>query len=169
MGGNAKTTQFLKECMADALIMLLKEKPFEKITVPEITDLAGVGRATYFRHFSKKEDLLIFKLTLLQNRWQEENVPKNVPQTVEEGMYHFFRFHADIRDLIKTIYERGLQFTVYQSFYRTLVPKQEDKILSYKSRFFSYAVLGMMDEWVNNDFRETPEELANLVSQFARL
>ena len=34
--GNAKTTEFLKECLADALIKLLKTKPIEKITVPEI-------------------------------------------------------------------------------------------------------------------------------------
>ena len=169
MGGNAKTTQFLKECMADALIQLLKEKPLEKITVPEITNLAGVGRATYFRHFSKKEDLLVFKLVLLQKRWQEENVPKDLPQNEMDGMYHFFRFHTGIRDLIKIIYERDLQFTVYQSFYQTLIPQYEDRLLSYKSRFFSYAVLGIVDEWVKNDFHESPEELTELVSQFARL
>ena len=34
MGGNAKTTEFLKECMADALIKILKTKPIEKISVP---------------------------------------------------------------------------------------------------------------------------------------
>ena len=36
MGQNAKATDFLKECMADALIQKMQEKPFEKVTVNEI-------------------------------------------------------------------------------------------------------------------------------------
>ena len=45
MGQNAKATDFLKECMADALIQKMQEKPFEKVTVNEIADLAGVNRS----------------------------------------------------------------------------------------------------------------------------
>ena len=48
MGQNAKATDFLKECMADALIQKMQEKPFEKVTVNEIADLAGVNRSTWF-------------------------------------------------------------------------------------------------------------------------
>ena len=51
MGQNAKATDFLKECMADALIQKMQEKPFEKVTVNEIADLAGVNRSTWFRNF----------------------------------------------------------------------------------------------------------------------
>ena len=54
MGGNAKTTEFLKECMADALIKILKTKPIEKISVPEIVEVASVGRTTFFRNFTTK-------------------------------------------------------------------------------------------------------------------
>ena len=54
MGQNAKATDFLKECMADALIQKMQEKPFEKVTVNEIADLAGVNRSTWFRNFKRK-------------------------------------------------------------------------------------------------------------------
>ena len=40
MGGNTKTTDFLKECMADSLLNLMQEKDFAKITINEIA--AGV-------------------------------------------------------------------------------------------------------------------------------
>lgn len=46
MGASPKTTDFLKECMADALLQVMKEKPFSKITVNEIADSAGVNRST---------------------------------------------------------------------------------------------------------------------------
>lgn len=38
-----KSTDFLKECIADAMLQLMEEKPLKKITVKEITDTAGVG------------------------------------------------------------------------------------------------------------------------------
>lgn len=72
------TNEFLKECIADALIKLLQEKPMENISISEITDLAGVGRSTYYRNFTSKEDILSFKLHLLGKRWaQEEGVSDN--------------------------------------------------------------------------------------------
>ena len=42
MGRGTKTTEFLKECLADALIKLMREKDFDKIAVKEIADTAGV-------------------------------------------------------------------------------------------------------------------------------
>ena len=61
--GNAKTTEFLKECLADALIKLLKTKPIEKITVPEISETADVGRTTFFRNFTTKTEVITFSVS----------------------------------------------------------------------------------------------------------
>ena len=45
MGASPRTSDLLKECMADALLRAMKEKSFEKITVTEITEAAGVNRS----------------------------------------------------------------------------------------------------------------------------
>ena len=37
-----------------------------------------------------------------------------------------------------------------------------------KVRFLAYGVLGLMDEWVTHDFRESPEEMTKMVHQFGR-
>lgn len=68
-----KTTVFLKECMADALIALMKDEASGKITVDRIAALAGVGRATWFRNFKDKADALAFKLRCLWDRWCDEH------------------------------------------------------------------------------------------------
>jgi AcrR family transcriptional regulator len=41
-----------------ALLGLLEERPFEQVTIREITARAGVGYATFFRHYPDKEALL---------------------------------------------------------------------------------------------------------------
>jgi AcrR family transcriptional regulator len=44
--------------LLEALLELLREKPFDRVTVKEITDAANVGYATFFRHYVDKEQLL---------------------------------------------------------------------------------------------------------------
>jgi AcrR family transcriptional regulator len=41
-----------------ALLAILEEQPFEQVTIREITARAGVGYATFFRHYPDKETLL---------------------------------------------------------------------------------------------------------------
>lgn len=69
MSRKNKSAEFINDCIADALLQLMEEKPIEKITAQEITDLAGVGRATFFRHFRSKDEILTYKLIRLWNRW----------------------------------------------------------------------------------------------------
>ena len=57
-----RTSDFLKECIADSLLRLLRTKPLEAITIREITELANVSRVTYYRNFTSKEEVIEFKL-----------------------------------------------------------------------------------------------------------
>jgi AcrR family transcriptional regulator len=47
-----------RAALCDALLSLLEERPFEQITVREITARADVGYATFFRRYPDKEALL---------------------------------------------------------------------------------------------------------------
>lgn len=51
MARGKESTEFLKGCMSDALIKLMEDRSIEKITIKQITRLAGVGRSTWFRYF----------------------------------------------------------------------------------------------------------------------
>ncbi|MGB0384319.1 MAG: TetR/AcrR family transcriptional regulator [Ardenticatenaceae bacterium] len=50
-----RTRRLLKE----ALISLILEKKYERITVQEILDRADIGRSTFYAHYRDKDDLLI--------------------------------------------------------------------------------------------------------------
>ncbi|MGB8365769.1 MAG: TetR/AcrR family transcriptional regulator [Rhizomicrobium sp.] len=47
-----------RPALCSALLSLLEEQPFEQVTVREITARAGIGYATFFRHYPDKEALL---------------------------------------------------------------------------------------------------------------
>lgn len=65
MTGQGKST--IDSLLAESFKELAKKHPIEKITIKEITDLAGVIRPTFYNHFQDKYELLewIIKTELL--------------------------------------------------------------------------------------------------------
>ncbi|WP_297495353.1 TetR/AcrR family transcriptional regulator [Acidocella sp.] len=55
--GDARTARS-RAALCATLITLLEEKPFEQVTIREITARAKIGYATFFRHYPDKEALL---------------------------------------------------------------------------------------------------------------
>lgn len=61
----SKTNADTRECIESALILLMQEKPFPQITIQEIIRRAGVGRSSYYRNYSSKENILESRLDFL--------------------------------------------------------------------------------------------------------
>ena len=163
MGASPKTTDFLKECMADALLQIMQEKPFSKITVNEITGIAGVNRSTWFRNFSDKNEAITFKLIRLWHRWADERGMKERRRYTLDNAEDFFAFNDSIKDLLSEIYREELQACVYNAFYQVMMPQYgADPAECYEARFYSYGLFGFLDEWIKRGFYETPEQMTEL-------
>ena len=165
MGRRSENTEYLKETISDALLQLMENAPIEKITIQEITDLAGVGRMTYFRHFSSKTDVLSFKLQMLWKTWGGAH-PCTYPIGCYEHALWFFSFWYSIRRLLSLLYRQKQYDALLQVFlsYAALVedgPRREQ----YQEMFFAYGLLGIVMEWTATGFQETPEKLAVLCTQ----
>ena len=163
MGSSPKTTDFLKECMADALLQAMQEKPFSKITVNEIADAAGVNRSTWFRNFRDKNEAITFKLIRLWHRWADEHGMKERRRYTLENAEDFFAFNYSIKDLLSEIYREERQACVYNAFYQVMMPQYgADPAECYEARFYSYGLFGFLDEWIKRGFYETPEQMTEL-------
>jgi len=55
-----------RNALADALVTLILRKGYEATTVQDLLDEANVGRATFYSHFTSKEDLLARSLERLR-------------------------------------------------------------------------------------------------------
>jgi AcrR family transcriptional regulator len=55
--GDARTARS-RAALSATLVSLLEEKPFEQVTIREITAKAKIGYATFFRHYPSKDALL---------------------------------------------------------------------------------------------------------------
>ena len=166
MGASPRTSDLLKECMADALLRAMKEKSFEKITVTEITGAAGVNRSTWFRNFESKDEALTFKLVLLWYQWAGEHGMRDCRRYTAENVEDFFAFNASIQPVLETIYHAEQLPCVYDAFCHVMSAKSETTpAQAYEARFYSYGLFGLLDEWIGRGFRETPQQLAEMLRE----
>ena len=166
MGASPRTSDLLKECMADALLRAMKRKPFEKITVTEITEAAGVNRSTWFRNFDSKDEALTFKLVLLWYQWAGEHGMKDCRRYTADNVEDFFAFNASIQPVLETIYQAEQLPCVYDAFCHVISAKSETTpAQAYEARFYSYGLFGLLDEWIGRGFCETPQQLAEMLRE----
>ena len=52
-----------KKALIGAFSEMMREEPFEKLTVNDLCDRAGIRRATFYKHFKDKNDFLIFLIS----------------------------------------------------------------------------------------------------------
>ncbi len=152
-------TDFLKLCLADALIRLLASQEYEDISIHAICELAGVGRTTFYRHLDKnngKEELLLFKITHEWECYQEKH-DEEIRKDRNLGMSSYF---YENRKLFSLLYKKG-QITLLMRAFEILVPGGEvvDKSTSYLMSFFTYGYFGIIYQWIRYDFDETPEQV----------
>ena len=55
---NKESNRLTRECLQTALITLMGQKPFEKITISELVRRSGVSRTAFYRNYNTKEDIL---------------------------------------------------------------------------------------------------------------
>lgn len=164
MGSNKRTTDFLKECMSDALLSLMEQKDFSRITVNDIADAAGVNRSTWFRNYSTKNEALSFKMVRLWNRWADEHGLRERKRFTLDNADDFFRFNYEYRHILRIIYASRLQSVLYDAFYQVMIPQfGANAEECYHARFYSYGLFGLLDEWVRRDFHETPLDMVQLI------
>lgn len=131
----AKLTQ---EALQESFVRLLHEHSADKITIREITDLAGVGLGTFYEYFSKKEDLIA--LTIFQQvKSNAEQLKSYAQQLIELST------NLALQEYLQRIVHFQLeqiqtqQFLWAQTF---LLERQISNIESYRK---SYAM--MLEMW----------------------
>lgn len=158
---------YLKECIADAILILIQEKPIEKLSIAEIVQKAGVGRATYFRAFHSKKEAITFKFIKMWEQYCALNGIKIWDSFDLANAQHFFAYNYSIRHILEIVYRAGLQEAIHESFYSIMLTmeRRSDVPRLYREKFYAHGLYGLLDEWVKRGFRETPEEMAQTITQ----
>ena len=157
-----ETTEMLNKQMGDALIELLKEKPISKISIEELTKKADVGRATFFRHFDSKEDLLSYRLVEIYKEYMCDSFDASYSDI--EHSIKFFNYYKDTIDLHTLLLDNNLESIIFEGFRSVLIPLEEQSETDdlYTTFFTAYGLFGVILKWIKGGCKESSEEMAKL-------
>lgn len=166
MGRKKNSSDFLKECIADALFILLRTKSIESITVREITELANVSRITYYRNFTSKENVIEFKLDKLMTEWIEKQ-PQKESVSAHELSIRFFQFFYSIRDIVQTLIRANLSLLLLNRLILKFndINNTADSSEYYRQIFISFGLCGIILSWMDTGMKESPEEMGRIISR----
>ena len=68
---NREKNSYVRGQILRALLELLDEKDLGSVSVSELTERAGVGRASFYRNFESKEDVLRRESRRLTQEWRQ--------------------------------------------------------------------------------------------------
>lgn len=149
-----------KDAITAALVELMEEKPLDKITITELVQRAGVGRSSFYRHFSNKEDVLLYHINTIfgsPNQYDPKSDAK-----VSDYLLARFRKVRENREFFEALDRNDMLRLLYQQLVVNIQINMETfhiKRSTYQPIFFTSAETGVLIEWIKNGFPESEEEL----------
>lgn len=145
----------------------MRDYEFSKISVTDVAEKAGVGRATFYRHFKSKEDVIVyyFEHYTKNFKFSQRFYPRCKADHVQiaESAFNMFKEHIGQFKLIR---KARLEY-IYLDYLNKSFAKMFEADHPEKSRYTTYIYAGLLFNvsmaWLDNDCAEPAEELAKSV------
>ena len=174
--------------MSDALLDLLKTKPFAYITISEICKKAGVNRSTFYLHYENTADLLAEPGQRLLDDFRSYFMVDTVALTAhfadceekelnfitEEYLHPYLSYIRDNRHVFATILKHANSFhfdAVFQRLFQHVFdpilhrfgyPAEERK---YVMMFYLSGINALVLEWLKDDCRKSIEKVSHIIRE----
>lgn len=167
-----EANKIVKEKIGKALIKLMNQKPFSEITVTDIISEAQVARASYYRNFDSKEEVLIRLTDDLMALFKRRVKQVNAELLSYQYILLMFQYCRHFKNLILPVFHSGLAYIYLDLFDRELEENLGDMkyndVKRYSVYFYSGALYNVLLKWLENDMKESPKAMAEIVVKMAQ-
>lgn len=178
--GNDPRFKHTEKTLRKAFIQLMSTNGYSKITVTQLINTAKINRTTFYAHYQDKSDLLqSLETKLLDGLLQishtlpgkiflHNNPETNSSELVKQTSPIFIYLQANgqllslLLDPVKgdPAFANELTMTIRQSWANNHIIKHLNVPESYALAVVSGIIGSMIDEWVQRNFRESPDDFA---------
>ncbi len=159
---NEGRNAYVIEHLTSAMLELLRIKPLNEISISELIEKAGVGRASFYRNYESKEDILKVRLNEIFHEWVNE-YEKNPNKPLSEQLRALFAHFEQHRDLYTLLNDRGMLWLLKDMIIGIFGPKPEhSQVEAYSRAYIAYVLYGWIEVWFQRGMRDTAEEIAML-------
>jgi AcrR family transcriptional regulator len=165
-----------RKLLQEALVSLILEKGYEKVTVQNVIDYANVGRSTFYAHFQDMDDLLLSQFDGLRKQFDQHIKSRPVPATNPWELTLLMFQHAhDQRLLYKALIgERGgnVMLAHINEYFSRLIQEHLRLQLSVRnneeipSELLAYYIvnsfIALLTRWLDNDLPYSAERMNDI-------
>lgn len=172
--GKNRSVQRTQALLKDGLTELMLTKPIQNITVRELTDYVNLNRGTFYLHYKDIRDLLEYlendildEFIEITNAHQPQDM-KGKPFPLICDLYKFLEKNSDFIKLVLVDNQEQIFMNRIKEIIRERCMNNWDELFANAdprmSEIYSSYVLsgciGIIENWIRNDTRQSPEELA---------
>lgn len=159
------------QALLDALVELTLEKGFESISIRDLTNRAGVGYATFFRHYKSKDELLSRLLRGITSDIVDMLPDLKLFSRSEETGLIIFTYMDQRTELFAILLGSGGSHQMYQELNQIAVDlsieilQEADEIkipIDIMAHQMVSSALSLVRWWLDNDKPHPPEKMANI-------
>lgn len=172
-----RRTKKSKDALKKSLIDLMKEKDFKKISITEMMDHADLNRGTFYKHYQFKEDVLeemieevidslaaSFQEPFLQYRTIEAKQLNKSVTKIFEHVYEYRNFYTVVvKSQVLSCFQDKISAVLRDFSLQEFAHKKSDPHINIEllASYQAYAFLGMIIEWIHDDFKHSPAYMAD--------
>ncbi len=146
--------------IVQSLLELLSEKEFHAITITMIVQKAQVGRASFYRNFSSKEDVIRQHMAGLLKEWGEAyEALGRLDELLPSLLRHFYKH----RDFYLLLYKRGLSHYILDAVRGAMDFSGKSDAEVYSLNWFAGGLYGVVTEWMRRGMEGPPEEVKRIL------
>ncbi len=156
-----------RRALHEALISLVLDRGYERLTVQDILDRADVGRSTFYAHYRDKEALLTATFDDMREQLEREagdEAPLHPGRPAELIFSHAHRNRRVYQALCGRqggqAVQRHLHRMVRDLLRDAIAPADPALPVELVAEFHTSATLGLLLWWIDQDFAHGPEWLA---------
>jgi AcrR family transcriptional regulator len=169
------------QALQAALLELMVEFGYERLSVQQILDRAGVGRATFYLHFRSKEDLLRGSFELLRGHLEEgwhRTQANRARESLPLSFSLIFFQHVDShRKLYRAVVGRESGVIVERQMRRLLADLIREDLRSQAgsaltgvevdlaAQYITGAILAIVTWWLDRNVKLSAEEIDRVFRQ----
>lgn len=155
-----------KKDIADALILLMKKKDYNKITNKEITDKAGLSHITIYRNFKNKDEILKYYIDEITNDFIKRKQVNYDSNNLKNYLITLFTHLKEKEDIGILLYKANCIHYIKDEFDKIFYNKANNKKEQYNYYFISGGLYNIYYIWLTNGCKESPTEIANMFMDF---
>lgn len=158
--------EYTRHYIVEALFRLMNEYEYGKISVTDIAEKAGVGRATFYRYFKSKEEVIEFYFThnTKEFLFEQHYYPRCRADYVKVVCSVFEKFQKN-KDCFRLLWRAHLEYLYLHFLNKKMVETFQEEYPG-KSLYQPYLFAGMIFNvsmaWLDGGCKEPVDQIAEM-------